>query len=69
MSRRKRPITHEQKVGFCARSDITLDGQPARIIGARQDFGKVILRATGLGAEWSWETIASVCADDGAFRS
>lgn len=66
---KSRPISHEQRVMLCTRSDITLDGDPARIIGTRKEFATVINRTTGLGAEWSWEAVARVCARDGAFKS
>jgi hypothetical protein len=66
---KQKPITHEQKVMLCTRSDITLNGRPARISGPRERFATIIDRGTGLGAQWAWETVARVCAADGAFRS
>lgn len=49
---------------------VTLNGQPARITGYGLDFAKVTDRATGLSAEWSWETVLHVVTNrNGAFRS
>ena len=64
-----KPISHEHRVLLCSRSDLTLNGEPARIIGPRSDFAQVIQRKTGLSAEWSWEAAARICASDGAFES
>lgn len=72
MSTRKakeRPITHEVKVLLCTRSDLTLNGEPARIIGPRDEFATVMQRRSGLRAQWTWEAVARICARDGAFQS
>lgn len=69
MRKDPQPIGMAQRVGFCARSDITLNGEPARIVGPRNQFARVQIRASGLSAEWSWDAVAHVCGRDGAFKS
>lgn len=58
----------DERRELCA-ADVTLDGRPARIAGSRNDFATVRVRATGLGAEWSWPTVRRVVANGGEFRS
>ncbi len=48
-----------------ASAPVTLNGAPARISGTRCDFARVTQSGTGLGAEWSWQTVAHVVANHG----
>ena len=48
---------------------VTLDGAPATVSGARNDFATVRLRSTGLSAEWAWETVARIVERGGDFHS
>jgi hypothetical protein len=52
--------------------NVTLDGKPAVIVGARRDFAEVAQVAPGkLSAEWSWAAVGRILArdiDPGAFR-
>lgn len=46
---------------------VTLNGEPARIIGARCDFATVVQSATGLSAVWSWPTAERIVQAGGRF--
>ena len=49
---------------------ITLDGEPAVIVGHRNPFAKVAtLRSDGPVAEFAWPTVARIIAKGGAFKS
>lgn len=49
---------------------LTLDGEPAVIVGARNPFAKVAtLRSDGPVVEFAWPTVARIVAAGGAFRS
>jgi hypothetical protein len=48
---------------------VTLNGQRAKVSGAGLDYARVTDVATGLSAEWSWEAVARVVANGGAFTS
>ena len=49
---------------------ITLDGQPAAMAGARNDFGVVrLLSGKGGDVEYSWAAISRVLDKGGAFVS
>jgi hypothetical protein len=48
---------------------VTLNGNPARISGARLDFARVTDTVTGLSCEWAWETVERIVANGGAFKS
>lgn len=52
-----------------AAAEVTLDGQPAKIIGVRNSFATVQSRDGRLSAEWAWSTAALIVAErGGAFR-
>lgn len=53
---------------LCA-ATVTLNGNPARISGARLPFARVTDMTTGLSAEWAWATVERIVAHDGAFKS
>lgn len=48
---------------------VTLNGNPARITGARSRFATVTDLTTRLSAEWSWEAVERVVAKGGRFES
>jgi len=70
-------IAQERRQGFCAdslarcrsRNPVTLNGRPAVIRGAFQDFATVEQEREGLGCEYSWPAVARVMAKGGAFQS
>lgn len=48
----------------------TINGNPAMVSGFTQRFATVTDKATGLSAEWSWETVEHVVNNRfGAFKS
>lgn len=50
--------------------DVTLDGQPAVVLGRLLPFGHVRNPRTGQSAEYAWETIQHVIeTKGGAFKS
>lgn len=49
---------------------VTLDGKPAKISGARQQFAVVAtLNPDGPAVEFAWTTVARVVANGGQFHS
>ncbi len=60
-------LTLEQRRELCG-ATITLDGQPAQIVGARLDFATVRDR-NGRAFEWAWEIAARLVGRGGAFKS
>lgn len=48
-------------------AQVTLDGHPAKVCGARLPFARV--RSGASEAEFAWETVARIVARDGAFKS
>lgn len=49
---------------------VTLNGQPAKVVGAKLDFAHVVDLATGLSAEWAWSTVEHVITNrNGEFRT
>lgn len=49
---------------------ITLDGQPAAMAGARNDYGVVrLLSGKGGDVEYSWPTIERILGNGGSFVS
>lgn len=61
-------VTIEERIALCD-AHVTLDGQPAYVSGYELAFARVRLAANGLGAEWSWETVARIVANGGRFAS
>lgn len=57
-----------ERLELCA-AHVTLDGKPAKIIGARLS-GAIIfaLDAPAEGVEFAWPTVARIVANGGAFR-
>jgi hypothetical protein len=60
-------MTPERRRELCAER-VTLDGRPATISGYSQPFAMVRSLDGKSGAEWSWETVARIVANGGAFR-
>lgn len=48
---------------------VTLNGEKARISGAKLRFATVTQVKTGLSAEWSWEAVERIVARDGRFTT
>lgn len=48
---------------------VTLNGQPAKVTGALNDYAKVTQIESGLSCEWAWETVARIVANGGRFFS
>ena len=72
MSKQQIPVPAEAELE-CRRelcqAEVTLDGQKAVIVGARNRFATVRQHPSGLTAEWSWEAVARVVANGGHFKS
>lgn len=66
-SRAQHP-TLEQRRALCE-ARVTLNGADARISGSRHEFATVRDTRTGLGCEWSWETVARIVASHSNFTS
>lgn len=47
----------------------TLDGKPAKIIGAANAYAEVHQTPDGFGWHWSWPAVAHILANGGNFRS
>jgi hypothetical protein len=63
-------MTLQAKRELCWTEDVTLDGQPAMIMGARNAFATVAtLHIGGPAVEFAWPTVARIVADGAAFRS
>ena len=59
----------DERRALCA-VPVTLNGHPARVIGAHRDFATVVDLTTGLGADWAWATVAHVIeTKEGRFKS
>lgn len=55
---------------LCQAEDVTLDGKPAMIMGARNAFATVAtLNVDGPAVEFAWPTVARIVANGGAFKS
>lgn len=68
MPRKIDPITHETRFELTQTEGVTLNGVPARITGARNDFATVT-RNDGLSAEWAWPTVARIVNRNKAFST
>lgn len=53
---------------LCAKK-VTLNGNPAVISGANNDFATVTDMTTHLSAEWAWETVERIVNNGGEFKS
>lgn len=67
-----RPV-YPERPGLDARRElceakVTLDGQPAKICGTRNEFATVRM-GTGLAVEFAWATVALIVSRGGAFKS
>lgn len=62
-------FTLDEKREFCAHR-VTLNGEPAQIVGAASEYATIRDVRTGLSAQWSWDSVAFVLHHrDGAFSS
>lgn len=48
---------------------VTLNGEKARIGGAKLPFAVVTQIKSGLSAEWSWEAVERIVSNGGDFKS
>jgi hypothetical protein len=48
---------------------VTLNGEPAKITGVKNEFAYVRIIKSGLGCEWAWEIAGRIVAAGGDFRS
>lgn len=48
-------------------TNVTLDGLPARVMGAQNDFATV--RSAARHEEWAWVTVERVIQRGGVFKS
>lgn len=51
-----------------AAAEVTLDGEPAQIVGVHHRFAMVRTLDGAKEAGWAWSTAARIVARDGAFR-
>ena len=58
-----------ERLTLCQTTGVTLDGEPASIVGYANDFATVAQRHTGLRVEFAWATVARVVANGAAFKS
>jgi hypothetical protein len=61
-------LTIEQKRDFC-QLRVYIDGHPARISGALNDFATVQAIGRGIRVEFSWAAVARIVAAGGWFSS
>lgn len=61
-------VTLERKQQLC-NEEVFLDGKPAKIVGWKNDFAKVVDQQTGVGYEWAWSTVDRIVQNGGLFRS
>lgn len=50
-------------------AEVTLNGEPARIVGRKHRFATVVQSTTGLSAQWSWEAAKRIVQRGGEFQS
>lgn len=61
-------LTYEERWEL-TQQRVTLNGEPAAIMGARLPFAKVAsLDPEGPSAEWAWDTVESVVKSGGDFQ-
>lgn len=60
-------MTYDEKRNLTA-ADVTLDGEPARICGAKLRFA-VVRSDSGRQVEYAWPTVARIVAASGDFRT
>jgi hypothetical protein len=64
-----KPLTLDERRELCA-ADVTLDGRPAKVCGARGTSATVAQVPDGPACEFAWATVARVVAQhDGRFTS
>lgn len=61
--------TLEDRRALCATDGVTLDGDPAVVIGCNRKFATVANLSTGAQFEYTWRTVACTIAEHGAFTS
>lgn len=59
----------EQKIELCE-AKVTLNGEPAKVSGYKNDFATITQIKSGLSAEWSWQTVEHIIKNKGGqFKS
>lgn len=66
MARTDNSVTMEEKQGFL-NIPVTLDGEPAKIVGISKEFGTV--RSRKQSVEFAWATIKRIVDRDAKFKS
>jgi hypothetical protein len=61
-------VSLEARFSLCE-ADVTLNGLPAKVCGARNRFATVRQLSSGLSAEWSWVAVVRVVSNGGDFQS
>ena len=60
-------LSLDEKRDLCG-IPVTLNGKPACICGARNDFAKIVtLPGGGISAEFAWETVKRIVSHNRAF--
>lgn len=63
-------LTLQAKRELCWTEDVTLDGKPAKIMGAANAYATVAtLNVDGPAVEFAWPTVVRIVASGAAFKS
>jgi hypothetical protein len=63
-------MKYSERLALVDTQGITLDGEPAKIMGAMEDFATVAIFPNGYGFQWSWEAVKRIVEEkDGKFTS
>lgn len=71
MAQHNEPITKAVKAKRLelTQATVTLNGEPAYVMGINRPFAIVTQKNSHLSAEWSWEAVERVIANGGNFKS
>ena len=71
MAQHNEPITEAVKARRLelTQATVTLNGEPAYVMGINRPFAIVTQQKSHLSAEWSWEAVERVIANGGHFKS
>lgn len=63
-------IPTDQRRSLCDATHVTLNGEPARVVGSLLPFAKVqTIDPRGPSIEFAWPMVAGIVARDGRFSS
>lgn len=62
-------ISYDERLKLC-QANVTLDGRPARVMGAKFKFAAVVFDGDSMtGYQWSWSAVKRIIANGGKFKS